>query len=236
MKIILTAEDGEKLTGKIPDSWAQVPLAGYAALAVAETLPARVEATAALVGLPAAPLLEEVRHFAHIAQAAPWLFAGPLPATETPVAYFTHQGKTYRSSGDLSKLTAGQLEALYTFQQAHPDRPLEAGPGLLAVLFCPEGEQQTPEVVRDAAAALASLPMSIAWPALNGFFLRGATYSVAIRTALDAQAQVAKLLAAVEEQMNSPAHFSRFWQRPLRWLTRHWLTNVRKTAAMSSNW
>ena len=234
-KIILTAEDGEKLTGKVPDSWAQVPLAGYAALAVAETLPARVEATAALVGLPAAPLLEEVRHFMCIVEAAPWLFTGPLPATE-PVAYFTHQGKTYRSTGDLSKLSAGQLEALYTFQQAHPGRPLEAGPGLLAVLFCPEGEQQTPEVVRDAAAALASLPMSVAWPALNGFFLRGASYSVTIRTALDAQAQVAKMLAAVEEQMNSPARFSRFWQRPLRWLTLRWLTSVRKTVAMSSNW
>jgi hypothetical protein len=165
-KIVLTADDGQPLTGHLPESWAEVPLAGYAALAGADGLPARVEAAAALLGLPAGPLLEDVSLFATLAEQAPWLFGDELPEPELPVAYFTHQGITYHHQGDLQKISAGQMEALLTFLRLNEGHHLACAPHLLAVLYCPQGQSQTPAVVQAAATALATLPMSVAWPAL----------------------------------------------------------------------
>jgi len=228
-KITLTAADGEALTGQLPESWAEVPLAPFAALATAELLPARVRALAALVGLPAEPLLYDINHYARILVAAPWLFSGELPAATEPVPSFVHQGITYAHVGALDTITAEQMEALYNFLAEAEGQPLTAAPGLLAVLYAPKGQPQTAQVVAQAQAALASLPMSIAWPALADFLRAGSSVAQLIGTysALRAQAEVA--LQSLEKALAASSGSTRFWQKPLRFLSAQWIKSARAT-------
>jgi hypothetical protein len=230
-KVTLTADDGETFTGTLPDNWSQVPLEAYARLSGAENLPDRVRATAALCGLPEAILVDDVKLYAAIRQAAPWLFRGELPQAPSAVAYFTYAGTTYRHVGNLAKINAGQFEALLTFLQASEGKPLACAPGLLAVLYCAEGEEQTPEVVRDAAQAFATLPMSIAWPALQDFMRSGAGAALHIRTVSALEEQVKVLLLTLEHATTGGR--TTFWRKPLRALVRAWLSNARKTLSNS---
>jgi hypothetical protein len=228
MTITLTADDGETLTGKLPDSWATTPLAAYAAIATAELLPARVRAVAALVGLPAEPLLANIRHYAAIRAAAPWLLSGELPEATGAVPQFKHAGTTYVHVGHLDRISAEQMEALVGFLRASDGQPLTAGPGLLAVLYCPKGKTQTGEVVSAAQAAFATLPMSIAWPALADFLRSSASVALNIRTVSALSAQVETMLAALETALQTGGDSRTSYLNLRRRLGRTWIQRVRK--------
>lgn len=228
--ITLTAADGETLTGTLPDSWHEVPLLPYSRLAAADTLPDRVSALAALVGLPADPLLNDVKHYAAIMQAAPWL--AQLPPDGEAVDSFKHLGQRYQSVGALRTLTAGQLEAIYTMQQAYEGRPLEAAPGILAVLFVPKGKTLTAELHQASTAALATLPVSVAWPCMRNFIASGATATLHIATFLAASAQANLALDSLETALQTSSASTRFWRPPLRWALRRWIKSARATASM----
>jgi hypothetical protein len=231
-KIILTATDGEQLLGILPKSWAKVPLTLYANLAAAETMPEKVKATAALVGLPAAPLLADVKHYGAIVEAAPWLFGGELPEAPTPVAYFTHEGTTYHHVGALAKISATQMEALMNFLRDNEGHALNCAPGLLAVLYCPAGKEQTAEVVASAQEAFANLPMSIAWPALADFMRSSGSAALNIRTVSALEEQVKSLVRTLETATEGASASSTFLQKLQRSLFRRWLSNAKKLLSM----
>lgn len=227
-KITLTADDGETLIGKLPPSWADTPLAGYAALATAELLPGRVRATAALVGLPPEPLLQNIRHYGAIRQAAPWLFGSELPEATGAMPSFKHAGTTYVHVGHLARITAEQMEALLNFLRESEGQPLLAAPGLLAVLYCPKGKTQTAEVVGESQAAFATLPMSVAWPALADFMQSSGSAALNIRTVSALKAQASGMLTALEQALATGGASFTFWQKVQRWLFHRWLRNARK--------
>jgi len=229
-KIELTADDGETLTGQLPESWAEVPLAPYCQLAMAaqpfEDAPpiqafcnaAAQHALAALLGVPAEPLIADLTIVYDLAQAEPWLFVGPLPEAEQVPGSFTHRGITYHHLGDLHDNAAGQLEALLTFTQQR-ENPLEVAHLLLAVLYAPAGStKQTAASVASNAAALASLPMSIAWPALMGFMMRSLPFTEPIRKYGVVRQQAEQVVSALEKLTSPPsASPGRFSNMP------HWL-------------
>ena len=246
-KITITASDGEKIAGQLPQSWAEVGFKAYADLAAtAQTVPdgitptahvfanvAGCHALATLLDLPTAdPLLTDVSLLLTIYDAAPWLFVGPLPAADEPTATFTHLGTTYDYAGGLDKATGGQMEALLAFLNVHEGNPLGAGPALLAVLYTPTGQPQTPETVKVAALALETLPMSVAWPCVQAFLSRSAPTAMLIQKYLALRPQVEKLLSALETPLQhsaSPGHCSNL----LRWLTKAYLKRVRKALTAS---
>ena len=226
--ITLTAAGSDTLTGQLPSSWAEVPLAPYAALATADTFPNRIRAVAALVGLPAQPLLDDVSLYGAIVRAAPWLF-GALPEASAPMTSFLHQGILYAHVGPLDTISAEQMEALYNFLAEAEGKPLTAAPGLLAVLYAPAGQKQTAAVVAAAQAAFATLPVSVAWPALADFLRAGSSAAQLIGTysALSTQAEVA--LLHLEQALQASSASTRCWQKPQRFLLRQWTKSVRAT-------
>jgi hypothetical protein len=232
-KITLTAADGDTLTGRLPDSWAQVPLGAYARLAAAESLPDRIAATAALCNLSAQPLLDDVKHYGAIVAAAPWLFGGELPETPAAVSYFTHAGTTYHHVGNLGKINAGQLEALLTFLAENEGHPLGCAAGLLAVLYCPQGKQQTAKVVASSQQAFATLPMSVAWPALADFIRSSGSAARSILTVSALEEQTSNLLATLEQAQAMGGASSTFSQKVQRWLFRRWLRSARSQLSKS---
>lgn len=225
--ITLTADDGTQHVGKLPRSWQETPLAPYAALATATTLPERIRALAALVGLPPEPLLHDVRHYGAMVKAAPFLF-GELPEASAPVPSFKHLGTTYAHVGNLARVSGEQMEALTIFLRDSDGKPLTAGPGLLAVLYCPKGKEQTAEVVTATQQAFATLPVSIAWGAIASFCRSSGPVALNIRaaSALTAQAQAA--LAALEQALTSTGSRTSFLSLG-RKLGRMWIRRVRKT-------
>lgn len=248
-KFKLTASDGEVLTGHLPENWAEVPLSLYAALAAtAQPVPdvlqsgahvlaseASCEALAALLGLPTAePFHTDFSLLLDLYEAAPWLFVGPLPEAEI-TERFDHQGTTYEYAGGLSQALGGQMEALLNFLRDYDGQPLGVGHKLLAVLYKPAGQKQTTAAVTAAAAAFQSLPMSIAYPALQGFFLRSSHSATPILKFLAVRPEVEKALNALETATASPSSASpgRFWNMR-RWLITTWLRRVRRKLGISS--
>jgi hypothetical protein len=244
-KILLTASDGETLTGRLPDSWAEVPLSAYVALALtARPLPAdaeptarafaseaSLEALAKLLGLPtAAPFLADWSLLLDIYEAAPWLFLGELPGGE-PLPTFTHLGAAYTYGGGLDHLTGGQWEALAQFLEQHADAPLVCAPHLLAVLYCPTGQQQTAAIVTAAAEAFAILPMSVAWPAVQAFFTRSLPLATPIQRYFAARPVVEQALSALELALTSSAPRAFSWSMG-RWLGRIWIRLVARQLTM----
>lgn len=224
----LTASDGEVLTGRLPFNWEDTPLAPYVAFICATTMPQRCEAVAALVGLPAAPFLTDVSLILPILRACPFLDDDSLPDEGTgPVPEIQHLGILYRHVGDLHKINAGQMEALFGFLAQHQGQPLTAGPALLAVLYCRDGAEQTGDEVEAATLAFASLPMALAWPALMAFFRSSSTAATSIRSASALISTTEKMLNEMEKALTVGASTT-FWRKPLTWLTRMWLRNVRK--------
>lgn len=232
-KVILTADTGETLIGRLPTGWAQVPLAAYAKLAAAEALPDRITAAAELCSLPAQPLLDDTSHYGAIVKAAPWLFGGELPETPQAVAYFTHEGTTYHHVGNLGKINAGQLEALLTFLADNEGHPLGCAAGLLAVLYCPQGKAQTAKVVGASQAAFATLPMSIAWPALADFMRSSGSAARSILTVSALSGQVSNLLTTLEQAQAMAGASSTFWQKAQRSLFQRWLRSARRQLSKS---
>nr|GFD13205.1 hypothetical protein [Tanacetum cinerariifolium] len=84
--ITLTAEDGEVITRPVFRGWADVPLARYTHLVTEwdKGLPARIEAFAALLDIPAQPLLADVKTYVQLLRLMPWL--AQLPPLSQPVA------------------------------------------------------------------------------------------------------------------------------------------------------
>lgn len=228
-KVTLTADTGETIVGRLPDSWAQVPLAAYAKLAAAEALPDRITAAADLCSLPAQVLLDDTSHYGAIVKAAPWLFGCELPETPAAAAYFTHEGTTYHHVGNLGKINAGQLEALLTFLADNEGHPLGCAAGLLAVLYCPAGKAQTAKVVGASQQAFATLPMSIAWPALADFMYHSGSAALSIQTCSALSEQTKVLLAILEEAASQTGGASRIsFSSMQRWLFKRWIRSARK--------
>lgn len=247
-KLTLTA-DHETLVGYLPDSWAEVPIQPFAELAAtAQDLPEGVpaahlfthragcEALARLLALPtAAPLLADMSLLRPICEAAPWLFLGPLPEANGLAERFTHQGLTYVHSGLLDDTTGGQLEALLGFLQASGGNALACAPHLLAVLYQPVGQELTAQVVATSAAALATLPMSLGWPAIANFLLRFTPLAMLTQKHLAAQHTAEQALSALETAATCPTSAPRGFSLSMRrWLVRHWIRLVRKQLATSS--
>lgn len=226
---ITLAAPGETLTGRLPESWAEVPLSPYAQLATAGSVRARIAATAAICSLPAAPLLEDTGLFGVIVRAAPWLFRGPLPDELPRQALIAHEGTAYAFAGDLHKISAGQLEALLGFLSQHADAPLLAAPAILAVLYCPVGEAQTADVVERTTDAFARLPVAVAWPALLDFLRSGANAALHIRNSSALLAATHTLLAELETSLTATGGgSSTSSQRLRRWLIRTWIRYAKR--------
>lgn len=238
-KLTLTASDGEVLTGGIPASWADVPLAAYTNLvAAAQPLPeglplhpalafaseAGRAAVATLLGLPSAePLVADDQLLRAVFDTSPFLFAGPLPAAGA-VEAFTHQGTAYEYYGGLPNATGEQLEALLNFLSAHQGHPLGCGPHLLAILYRPVGQKQTVAQVTAAAQSFATLPMSLAYPALLDFMQRSAPWALATQRYLAVLPAAEQALSALQTAV-ATALPARSWSMR-RWLTRTWIRLV----------
>ncbi|MGI4867472.1 MAG: hypothetical protein ACRYFZ_26370 [Janthinobacterium lividum] len=239
----ITASDGEVLTGQVPASWAEVPLAAYAALvATAQPLPESItlpafhafaheagyDALAKLLGLPTAePLRESDQLLAQLYQASPFLFTGPLPAAGAALT-FTHRGTSYMYGGGLPDATGEELEALLGFLSEHEGHQLGCGPHLLAILYRPQGQEKkarTPATVLAVAEAFATLPMSLAWPALTDFMQRSAPWLLATQRYLAALPAAGQALSAVEQAMATASPEPCLSMR--RWLGKIWLRRVR---------
>lgn len=246
-KLKLTASDGEVLLAHAPASWAEVPLAAYAQFvatarplpasltqptAHAFTSPASCEALATLLGLPTAePLLTDRRVLLTVYQVSPFLFTGPLPAAGA-VLTFTHRGTAYEYCGGLPDVSGEQIEALLAFMAAHEGHPLGCGPNLLAVLYKPVGQAQTSGVVEATAEAFATLPLSLAWPALADFTQRSAPWLLATQRFLAARPAAEQALSALQQALAS-ASPGRSWSMR-RWLARVWLRLAAKLLTTSS--
>ncbi|HEX8658452.1 MAG TPA: hypothetical protein VF690_12990 [Hymenobacter sp.] len=213
------------LTGALPENWTEVPLGLYAQLASAKSVRQRIEATALICKLPAAPLLEDAGLFGPIVRAAPWLFHGPLPEDLKRVTLFTHEGIEYRFVGDLHRINAEQLETLLNFVNDHHRAPLLAAPSLLAVLYCRVGAVQDTDAVEAAAEAFTRLPVSVAWPALLDFLRSGASAALHIRNFSGVVAATQQLLQELEAATAGGS--SRYWPRLQRWLTRTWIRSAK---------
>ncbi len=227
-KINLTDSDGQQLSGYLPTGWHETPLAAYAQLASATTMGQQCEAVAQLLGLPAAPFLEDVSLLLPVRHAAPWLFDGSLPEGPEAIGHFTHQGTVYAHVGSLDKITAEQMEALLSFLSQHESKPLLSAPHLLAVLYCPAGRTQSADMVESVARAFASLPMSTAWPALADFLRSGASAALHIRTVWALEKQAKTILETLEVAVTTDGDSRISFSNMRRWLTRRWVRAARK--------
>lgn len=233
-KIKISDSDGNVLTGRLPDSWADVPLAKYAVLAAATDWPARCRALAALCELPEAPLLADVRLCVKILRSAPFLLDGPLPgAPDKAPDSFRHLGIVYvPAPAHLEQVSGGQLEALLGFLQAHDGNPLAAAPHLLAALYKPEGSELSREVVEASTVAFASLPMALGYGLLLDFYQRSVSWSLPIQRYLAVQPVVEQTLNALETLSRTLDSPGRSWNMG-RWLLKVYLKLVTRTLKAS---
>lgn len=186
-KIKIVANDGQVFTGRLPASWAEVPFGAYLDLrAAARPVPACIpeptvhafaheagcQAVARFLGLPdGEPLRQNVRRLLPIYEAAPWLFGTLQPAGPVAVA-FTHQGTRYRYAPDAElgpEAAAGRRHTLLWFLREADGNLITCSTNLLATLYTPEGSPPTLANGQAGAAALDTLPMSLAWPTLLQF-------------------------------------------------------------------
>ncbi len=249
-KFKIEASDGELLTGHIPESWGEVPFRGYMDLAAtAQEVPSLIEPTAhvfasragctalaTLLGLPTAePFHTDMSLLLPIYETSPWLFLGPLPDEQALVTAFTHQGIAYTYAGGLDGANGGQMEALLAFLKENEGNPTACGPQLLAVLYCPQGKEQTADLVQATAQAFETLPMSIAWPCLQNFIVRSMPLALPIQRYLAMRPAVAQALSALEKAAHSPvsASLGRSWSMR-RWLVKTWLRLAKRTLTISS--
>ena len=160
--------------GELPTGWHEVPLATFLKY---QERPEELRPTAAvlalLTGIPEHILAEDVSLCVPLYKGLGW-FMSSLPEGE-PVTSFRLAGIEYEHVGNLSMINAGQFEALADFLREHKADPVQAAPWLLAVLFKPTGQQQTPEVVEACATAFLELPMSVAYPVVQDFLRSGAS-------------------------------------------------------------
>jgi len=242
--ITITDSAGNAFAGHLPESWADVPLAGFAQLAQAADWTARACALAPLCGLPAEPLTEDVGLCLPILQAAPFLLSGPLPAAaEVPPLTFVHLGVTYvPAPADLHKIDGDQLEAILNFLRDNDGNVLACAPALLAVLYKPTGKKPlfgpakevrlTAELVEASTRAFASLPMATAWPLVGNFQLRSASMVQIFQKSSALQKIVEELLSALETLSTPSARSGSCWNFA-PWLLSRWTRRARKTLSTS---
>ena len=228
--IKITDSDGLTVEGHAPASWEHVTLPEYAALAAATDWPGRAQALAAITGLPAEPLLDDVSLCVGILRAAPFLIEGPLPAVvEDAPAQFRHQGVTYvPTAANLEKITGAQMEGLTAFLEAAEGNALAAAPNLLAILYKPKNAKLTADVVRASAAAFATLPMATAYPLLLNFWKRSESLALPIQRYLAVRPMVVQMRNALEVTLRASASVGASWNLR-RWLIQTWLRLVSRS-------
>lgn len=150
---------------------------------------------------PAEWLEADVKRLLAIFQDCPWCSTAPAEGTD-PVPLFTYNGTEYHYVGDLDTISAGQLQALLGMIEQHPD-PGNQWPHLLAVLYKEAGAKQSVDTYNATAAALSSLPISTAWPALAFFLRRSAPLVHAFRASFDARTRAQQLETAAETALSA---------------------------------
>lgn len=228
-QIKISDNEGSSYVGSLPESWDEVPLHKYAALAAANGFKERATALVSLVGLPEEVVLEDSSVVGHILRACPFLLQGTLPTAEKAIPEFTHQGVRYTHVGDLLRISCAQYEALDTvLRQAEAEQvsPLLLGHELLAVLYVPAGKKQDADTVAAASEAFKTLPVSIGYPALQVFFCNNWKSSQAIRTYLAAKPQAEAALREIEQALSASQESS--WSLR-RWLSLTWVRRVKRT-------
>lgn len=205
-KIILTDPDtGQQHTGHLPTGWHEVPLSSFLAFhqlhAGHHEGLALQHAVIVLSGLPRLMFDEDVSLAAGLAPYLGFYFQG-LPAGE-PAPTIEHLGVRYTYTGDVSKWTAGQFEALLAFRDQAAPHPVHAAPQLLAVLYQTDGAEQTAETVAAAAAAFQSLPVSVAWPAVRAFLTAWAPLAAPTQACSVAETELQTALTKMEQALTS---------------------------------
>ncbi|TGE24768.1 hypothetical protein E5K00_06055 [Hymenobacter aquaticus] len=193
--ITITDLEGNAHQGRLPASWADVPLCQYARLALATTVAERRAAVAELTGLPLAAFEEDAELLPNLLLNARFLYQGPLPDGK-PLPSFEHAGVTYTHAGQLDKISAHQwgaaVEALATEGQP------SAAPYLLAVLYTPAGPAHQ---LANTTAAMHTVPMSVGWPALMHLVRTVGPRALAAEGYNQVRAQAEQLLSTVEAQL-----------------------------------
>ncbi|RZK55439.1 MAG: hypothetical protein EOO59_10580 [Hymenobacter sp.] len=95
------------------------------------------------------------------------------------------------------------------------------------MLYCAAGQEQTREVVAAAQVAFATLPLSIAWPALQDFMRSSGSVALNIRTVSALSEQVSGLLETLTQASQTGGASFTFSQKAQRWLFRRWLRNAK---------
>jgi len=224
--ITLTDQDGEKISGRIPEGWHEVLLSSF--LNYHQQLKDKPEGFAWVVlastttDIPTEIIHSDVSLAWLILRQMPWVSELPKPE---PLTSFKHQGKTYEHVGNLDKMNAGQFEALLDYLDTAKDDPIQAAPNLLAVLYKPEGQEQTKATVAAAAEAFQSLPVSIAWPGVAFFLTSSASFAQRIQAYSEAKAAVITLTEKIEKAMQAPSPTRS--SRIAAWLGRQYMKSVR---------
>lgn len=202
---ITDTESGQTYAGHLPTGWHEVPVSAFQQFArlQAGRRPQLqlLSAVQALTDLPADVLEADVSLAANLALQLPWFFEA-MPAGE-PAPVLVHRGVTYEHQADFGRLTGGQFEALLAFLDAAEGNPGVAAPNLLAVLLVRRGVKQDAKAVREATAALASLPMAQAWPYVAGFISAWSASAVQLQACSVAKMQTEAALQQLETVLSS---------------------------------
>jgi hypothetical protein len=88
-------------------------------------------------------------------------------------------------------------------------------------------------VVASSQQAFATLPMSVAWPALADFIRSSGSAARSILTVSALEEQTSNLLATLEQAQAMGGASSTFSQKVQRWLFRRWLRSARSQLSKS---
>jgi hypothetical protein len=217
-----------EITATLPTNWDEVPLLPFCHLLAARTLNEKVAATAVLVGVEAEQLLGNMRAYTLIEADLAFMKELPQP-TEAPVDIL-HAGVRYHHVGNLSTISAGQLEALTAFLREYEEQPVLAGPSLLAVLYKPAGLSMLTwdaEAISAAAKAFEVLPVSLAWPALTSFLVATGPLALIFQQYSAARVATENLLKTVEASLPPPGASLGWWQKQRSGAVRAWIKSAR---------
>ena len=226
----ITIRDNEQnvFVGTLPRNWSDVPLRAFLErerTPDAERTTPRV--LAMLTGIPEEILFDDVSLCVPLWGALEW-FRTTLPQ-EPALPSFRHLGVEYQHTGNLQKLSAGQLEALSDFLREYADEPIQAASYILAVLYKPTScARLTPEIVTQSAEAFRTLSMTIAYPAILDFTRAGASAAFSFRTYLELAPKAAQLLQTLDELSRSSGASKPFYTRWRNSLFRMWIRYARK--------
>jgi hypothetical protein len=201
---VTDSETGTVYPGQLPTGWHEVPVSAFQEFArlQLERRPelAMLSAVQALTNIPYEVLESDVSVAVVLGKELPWFFDG-LPTGE-PAAKLSHRGIVYDHCEEFGRLSAGQFEALLAFLEEGKDSPAIAASYLLAVLLVRRGHKQNAKVVREAAEAFASLPMSVAWPYVINFLTAWSSNAVQLQACSVAAMQTETALLQMAEALS----------------------------------